>query len=480
MSSSDQHQAGGATHDARAHVARLFVEALRCQQAGRAAEAEQLCRQILAIDPRHADSFHLLGGMAHQAGRSEGAVGLIERAIVLKGGVAAYFNSLGLALQVQGQADQAEAQYRHALVLDPNFIHAHNNLGLLLQTEGKLDDAAACLRRALAIDPDFAVAHHNLGVVLRLEGRLDEAFAAYRRYATLRFAKPQRGAPRVAPELDAIKRRHDREQLDYLIAAHPDDARWRELRSVAAAARERLPILSEELFHLEHGARIEPAAVNPRLDAATLETAWAERQPQVLVIDDFLTPAALDELRRFCWGSTVWRSPYANGYLGAFFGDGFACPLLAQIAGELAARLPGVVRRDPLVQLWAFKYDSALRGINIHADVAAVNVNFWITADEANLDPQSGGLVVWDAPAPLDWSFEKFQANDAREIRAFLAARNARATRVPYRCNRAVVFDSDLFHETDQFAFAEGYCNRRINVTMLYGLRHHAGAGRGG
>jgi Flp pilus assembly protein TadD len=463
-----------------ARIAHLFAEALRCQQTGRAAEAEQLCRQILAIDPRYADAFHLLGGMAHQAGRSEAAVGLIEQAIALKSGVPAYHNSLGMALRAQGTPERAEAQYRHALALQPDFIHAHNNLGLLLQTEGRLDDAAACFRRALAVDPGFAIAHHNLGVVLRLEGRLDEAFAAYRRYAALRLAQPQAAARGLAPELDAIKRRHDREQLDYLIAAHPEDTRWHQLGAAADAAPERFPALFEALFHLDHGARIEPVAVNPALDAAALEAAWSERQPQVLVIDDFLTAAALDELRRFCWGSTVWRAPYANGYLGAFFGDGFACPLLAQIAGELAAKLPGVIRRYPLVQLWGFKYDSALRGINIHADIAAVNVNFWITADEANLEPHSGGLVIWDAPAPLDWSFEKYQANDAREIRAFLAARNARATTVHYRCNRAVVFDSDLFHETDRFAFAEGYCNRRINVTMLYGLRHQADADRGG
>ena len=43
--------------------------------------------------------------------------------------------------------------------------------------------------------------------------------------------------------------------------------------------------------------------------------------------------------------------------------------------------------------------------------------------------------------------------------------------RVPYRANRAVIFDSDLFHETDTIRFKDGYLNRRINVTMLYGRR---------
>ena len=47
----------------------------------------------------------------------------------------------------------------------------------------------------------------------------------------------------------------------------------------------------------------------------------------------------------------------------------------------------------------------------------------------------------------------------------------ATSVTVPYRANRAVIFDSDLFHETDTIRFKDGYENRRINVTLLYGRR---------
>ena len=56
-------------------------------------------------------------------------------------------------------------------------------------------------------------------------------------------------------------------------------------------------------------------------------------------------------------------------------------------------------------------------------------------------------------------------------IRDFLDGNGAKSITVPYRANRAVIFDSDLFHETDRIRFKEGYLNRRINVTMLYGRR---------
>ena len=74
---------------------------------------------------------------------------------------------------------------------------------------------------------------------------------------------------------------------------------------------------------------------------------------------------------------------------------------------------------------WAFKYDSRMDGIGIHADEAAVNVNFWITPDIANRDPESGGLVIWDKAAPLNWDFAKFNA-DEKAAYAFLAQSGAK------------------------------------------------------
>jgi hypothetical protein len=168
--------------------------------------------------------------------------------------------------------------------------------------------------------------------------------------------------------------------------------------------------------------------------------------------------------------STIWRKSFDEGYLGALPEFGFATPLVAQIAEELRAVYPDIIGEHPLLHFWGFKYDSELRGIKVHADFAAVNVNFWITPDDANLDPNSGGLVVWDAAAPLDWNFGKYNsAND--DIRALLSEENAKAIKVPYRANRAVIFDSDLFHETDEIRFKSGYENRRINVTLLFGRR---------
>ncbi len=77
---------------------------------------------------------------------------------------------------------------------------------------------------------------------------------------------------------------------------------------------------------------------------------------------------------------------------------------------------------------------------------------------------------MWDIKAPQDWDFPRYNA-DVAGARAFLAREGAKPIVIPHRANRAVVFDSDLFHETDRIDFKDGYENRRINVTMLYGRR---------
>ena len=152
--------------------------ALQHHRAGRLAEAEALYRQVLAIDPRHADGLHLLGIIADQAGRHDAAAALIRQAIAVAGERPHFHVHLGRALKAQGELDEAIACYRRALVLNPGFAEAHSGLGLALQARGNLDEALASFARAIAIAPGSAAFHHNRGSVLRDQGRFDEALAS--------------------------------------------------------------------------------------------------------------------------------------------------------------------------------------------------------------------------------------------------------------------------------------------------------------
>ena len=106
----------------------------------------------------------------------------------------------------------------------------------------------------------------------------------------------------------------------------------------------------------------------------------------------------------------------------------------------------------------------------MHADDAAVNINFWITPDEANLLPQEGGLDVFDKKAPSSWSFKEMN-RDAKKIRRFLHEEKpvAKMIKIPYKQNRMVIFHSSLFHRTSKLKFKKGFLNSRINLTLLFG-----------
>ena len=106
------YQQGGADKDnlrSPAPGAAVLAEALSHFQAGHFSQAEQLCRQVLAVHPRNADGLHLLGLIARKAGHNEMGADLIRQAIGVNAGVAAFHFNLGLALMTQHKPGEAAA-----------------------------------------------------------------------------------------------------------------------------------------------------------------------------------------------------------------------------------------------------------------------------------------------------------------------------------------------------------------------------------
>ncbi len=158
-----------------ATLAKLFKDALTHHQQGRLTEAEELYRQILTRDSRHADSLHLLGLILHQTNRSERAGELIRKAIKINGTNAVYHSNLAFILAGQGEFHEAKTLYKKALVLDPNNAEAHYKLGCLLQRQDKFDDAKEQYLQAVHLRHDYAEAHCNLSVVLDVQGETQNA-----------------------------------------------------------------------------------------------------------------------------------------------------------------------------------------------------------------------------------------------------------------------------------------------------------------
>ncbi len=163
-----------------ATISEALAIAIQHHEAGRLQAAEQIYRQILALQPNQADAWHLLGVIAYQVGKHGIAVEYIGRAITLSPYVESYYLDYGNTLKEQGKFDEAVACYRRALELKPDYAEAHNNLGVTLNDQRKWDEAIACYRRALELKPDYAEAHNNLGIAIQNLGKLDEAVACCR------------------------------------------------------------------------------------------------------------------------------------------------------------------------------------------------------------------------------------------------------------------------------------------------------------
>lgn len=452
-------------------------------------EAERSYRRALSLKADYVEALGNLGNVLREKGELDAAAAVLEKALTLKPDYAEAYNSYGVVLRERGKWDQAKTAYERAISLNPRNAEAHCNLGMILFERERIDEAEDQFQRSVSIKPHYAKAHHHLGLVRLWKQNLDGALREFRTSADLIH---NHGRSVRIQALLPSRIKHDAEQIQYLAehgvsrsfnpqyAATLFSLRQKVMKAGEANQPVRLgrqesqalaPSLNRILHYAENPV-LPQGALNPDLDVADVERRYHASHPEILVIDALLRPEAVNALRQFCWESTVWKKNYDDGYVGSFLGEGFSSPLLLQVAEELRTTFPRIFRRHRLLQAWAFKQDSTRRPLNVHADAAAVNVNFWITADEANLDPSRGGLIVWNKEAPKDWDFNVYNSKAFKpKIMEFLEHAGASPVKVPYRENRALIFNSDLFHESDVCTFRDDYESRRINVTFLYGRR---------
>jgi len=462
---------------------------LACEKAGQLDEAAQAYQQALQLKADYVEAHSNLGNIYREQGDLESAVLAFERAIAIKPDYAGGYNNLGVAFKERHDLDRAIDAYQNALRLNPRNAESHYNLGIVYVEREQSVEAAAAFQKAIDINPEYVKAHHFLGLTLLWQNQLDEALWQFRKSADL---SQDHGRSVNLSYVYPSRIKHDLEQLEYLchqgVAVPTLEGYSETLRAlhgqavssqkgnqpiaVSPTQAKALAPSFNRILHYADNPPLPEGALNPNLDREDIQRRYQASHPEIMYIDNLLRDDALKSLRRFCLESTIWKKDYVEGYIGGLLSEGFSSPLLLQVAEELREQFPGIFHHHQLHQAWAFKQDSQRRPLNIHADAAAVNVNFWITPNEANLDLTCGGLTVWDKAAPKDWDFKAYNSNKYKpKIMEFLRSSEASPVTVPYRENRALIFNSNLFHESDRCLFRDGYDSRRINITFLYGHR---------
>jgi len=171
----------------------MMTTAIEYHRTGQLALAEKLYRQILQMNPRHAQAWQLLGVLAYQLDQCPQAEQLIQRAIALNNTVPEFYANLGNVFKKQEKLDKAIESYTNALELKPDFIEISNELGNLLRAQNRVEEAIACYRKAIDFVPqnstsvklEFIDVCGNLGNLLQDQEQFDEAIICYEKILKL-------------------------------------------------------------------------------------------------------------------------------------------------------------------------------------------------------------------------------------------------------------------------------------------------------
>lgn len=149
------------------------------RQANQLADAESVCRQILAAYPQCTDAVSMLGLVIALSGRVEEGLDLTRRAIKLQPREALYQCRLGSILLINHRLQEAVEVYRNTIALKPDLADAHSDLGNALKQLGDVRGAIDAYRNAIACAPQSPIPHNNLGLMLLLLGQFEEGFREY-------------------------------------------------------------------------------------------------------------------------------------------------------------------------------------------------------------------------------------------------------------------------------------------------------------
>ena len=160
----------------------LMALASRLRAAGRADEAVQAYRRLLAIRPDLPDSWFNLALMERQAGRFAAALAAYDEAVRrgVSGPEEAWLNRGVIHADDLGRPDLALQDLEAALAIAPDWLPALLNLGNLHEDMGRREAAAQAYAQVLAVAPGHPVAMARAAGLARLTGPDDPVIAALR------------------------------------------------------------------------------------------------------------------------------------------------------------------------------------------------------------------------------------------------------------------------------------------------------------
>ncbi|MDD7887912.1 tetratricopeptide repeat protein [Flavivirga sp. 57AJ16] len=445
----------------------------------------------------HKDNADLSYGciLAIKEARYDDAEEIAKKAISFFPSSVEFYHNLGIIRHVQGQLDVAAAYFEVCILLNPYFDPAIDNLANVRLTQNNLKGALRAALKLEKVVPGLSDNAFRIGTIYLRRGKYKKANDWFDRGLNARI--PQRlsrmlsygtiTAPRLKNDLEQIKYMKSQgildpfydeviKQYERLLENSPQPKKkndWTEDLDQALCSSDLLCIAPfyRRSLHIEPCDRVKDLAINPFNSKQKILDQWKQKKPySFVVIDDFLNPEALKSLQAYYLKSTIWHNDSQKGrnYIGAYKEMGLYTPLMEQIIEEFKEGYGDIVKDHPLRELWAYRNVTGDHAIGAHADFSAVNLNIWITPNKANYSPESGGLIIYRSICPDKWDFDDYNG-DQTQIEDFISG--AEKYIIPYKENRAIIFNAALFHASDSVDFGSNYEDWRVNTTFLFGDR---------
>jgi len=513
------------------NLTRLLNQGLILHNKGKLDDADKIYLSVLKTDSNNSQANLLHGCILSQKSSFKEAIVFLKKAEKSNSDNYEVNNNLGITYKNLKEFGNSEKYFVRAISINEKNYKAHFNCANLYIDQKKYDLAKSFIKKTIVCNNSFAEAYQRYGDILQLQfhesknidflieskkyftesikidpsysdsfvalalthlwlGEVEESANLFDKALTINSSSNSVMSKFIIKNLSDIKStktliKHEYEQLTFLnntsevrktslVEGHYETLQ--KLYSKINTNNLRMDDITmdfkKNIFNIAYNPSPKLKSsnfINEKNDIQKLESKYLQRNPEILVIDNFLTSEALLELQKFCRNANIFKYPYENGYVGAFLTKGLSNKFILKLTEDLRKTFKNIFRSLRLTQAWAFKYDNKKDGIKVHADDASINVNFWITPDQANLNKKTGGLKIWNKIPPKKWDFADFNyLSNSLKIMNMLEAEKITHEIIEYRENRAVIFNSKLFHATDTFNFRDKYEDRRINVTFLY------------
>ena len=501
-----------------------LLRALKMHQKGNIDAADQIYVEVLQNDESNFDANHLHGLVLSQKKKYFESIKYYEKSYSINKKNIELLNNYAISLRNLLSFEKSRDLLKDAINIDPFYVKSYLNFSNCYQSENKLKEALEILQEARIVLPDsnelikreitcqleiFNQSRKELHLkqAISLIDNSDIESSKDIKYISLcsmayiwsdefekanNLFKLTEKLSQLPPSLDLLKQakdknifktfiKHEFEQLCH-IDSDTDGIRnmkisqpfFNEIKklyekdSINYSDNELQTISAMHNIIYNKPIKLKENLLNPNLDVSQIENDYNSSNPEIIVIDNFLSKKFLKEINIFFRCANIFKRPYPRGYIGTFLNTGMSNIPMLLFSQVLKNTFKGIFHDNHLTQAWAFKYDSEQKGIGIHADDANINVNFWTTPNESNLDKNSGGMIIWKKKPDINSSFMDFNSMDSSS-KLLDEVSSVDSTKISYKENRVVIFNSKLYHATDNIKFKKGYKNRRVNVTFLYG-----------